>query len=254
MMPANGIEGINIDRSAIRLTDTILGYDEQDLGETLQAIASEIGVRHIAHLRFATDNTCDASLSTAIATYSRGWQTQYFLRDYIYADPVVARGRNSLLPFDWKEVVSDDPAVCAFLADAAKHGVGRNGFSIPLRNGKGIRSLVSFTSDHSKAEWARYKQTNMVKLRRLSSLIDSAVDVKSKLPLPAVRLSKGEKQCLLWAAKGKTIQEIAKLLNFGFGSVNARLDSARNKLHCMNLSHAIAVAIATGVIPAKAVQ
>ncbi|HKN31226.1 MAG TPA: LuxR family transcriptional regulator [Roseiarcus sp.] len=251
-MPESGIEGINIDRSAIRLTDTILGYGEQDLSETLKAIASEIGVRHIAHLRFAAHNSGDASLSTAIATYSRGWQTQYFLRDYVYADPVVARGRSALIPFDWEAVASDDPTVLAFLAEAAKHGVGRNGFSIPVRNGQGVRSLVSFTSDHSKTEWARYKRTNMAKLQRLSSLIDSAADVKSKLPLPSVTLSKGEQQCLVWAAKGKTYQEIAQIMNLGFGSVNALLDTARNKLHCMNLSHAIAVAIATGVIPPTA--
>jgi LuxR family transcriptional regulator, quorum-sensing system regulator CinR len=252
-MPESGIEGINIDRSAIRLTDTILGYGEQDLGEALKAIASEIGVRHIAHLRFAADSSCDASLSTAIATYSRGWQTKYFLRDYVYADPVVARGRGALLPFDWEAVTSDDPTVLAFLADAAKHGVGRNGFSIPVRSGKGVRSLVSFTSDHSKTEWARYKRANMVKLQRLSSLIDSAADVKWK-PLSSVTLSKGEAQCLVWAAKGKTYQEIAEIMNLGFGSVNARLDTVRNKLHCMNLTHAIAVAIATGVIPATALR
>ena len=127
----------NIDRAAIRLTDTILGYDEQDLGETLKAIASEIGVRHIACLRFALDKGCEASLTTAIATHSRGWQTQYFLKDYVHTDPVVAHGRNALLPFDWEKLASDDPTVLAFFADAAKHGVGRNGLSIPVRNRRG---------------------------------------------------------------------------------------------------------------------
>jgi LuxR family transcriptional regulator, quorum-sensing system regulator CinR len=253
MMPDSGIGGINFDRAAVRLTDTILGHGGQDLGETLKAIASEIGVRHIAHLRFAAGNSCDASLSTAIATYSRGWQTQYFLRDYVYADPVVARGRSAVLPFDWEAVATDDATVLAFLADAAKHGVGRNGFSIPIRSGRGVRSLVSFTSDHSKTEWASYKQTNMVKLQRLSSLIDSAVDVKWSA-LPSVTLSKGERECLVWAAKGKTYQEIAEIMNLGFGGVSSYLDTARNKLHCMNLSHAIAVAIATGVIPATALR
>jgi Autoinducer binding domain len=124
-MPESRImEGANIDRSAIRLTDTILCYDEQDLSATLKAIASEIGVRHIVHLRLAPDKRCEASLPTAIATYSKGWQTHYFLRGYEYTDPVVAHGRNALLPFDWETLASDDD-VLAFFADAAKHGVGR---------------------------------------------------------------------------------------------------------------------------------
>lgn len=133
-MPECGAEGINFDRSATRLTDAIFGFSGQDLREILKAIASEIGVSHIAHLRYAPDKSCAASLSTAIVTYSRGWQTHYFLRDYVHADPVVARGRTAVLPFDWETLASDDPAVLGFLADAAKHGVGRNGFSIPVRS------------------------------------------------------------------------------------------------------------------------
>jgi len=250
-MPEQGKDGVNIDRSAMRLTDSILGYREQGLRKTLKAIASEIAVRHIAHVRFCSDEGRQASLATAIATYSRGWRTRYFLEDYVHVDPVIARGRNALLPFDWDTLASDDPIVQAFFADAAKNCVGRNGLSIPVRNRKGDRSLVSFTSDHSKMEWDRYKRTNMVKLQRLSALIDSAADVDAKPPSP-VTLSEGEEQCLVWAAKGKTDREIAEVMNLGFGSVKARLDTARNKLHCMNLSHAIAVAIATGAIPAKA--
>ncbi len=244
----------NIDRAAIRLTDTILGYDERDLSETLNAIASEIGVKHIAYLRFAADKGFEATLTTAIATYSRGWQTHYFLKDYVHIDPVVAHGRNAVLPFDWEKLASGDPAVLAFFADAAKHGVGRNGLSIPVRNRRDARSLVSFTSDHNKTEWARYKRENMTTLQKLSFLIDSAADANSKLPLPAVALSRHEKQCLIWAARGKTAEEIADVLDLAFNSVTAHLDTARHKLHCMNLTHAIAVAVATGVIPAEALQ
>jgi LuxR family transcriptional regulator, quorum-sensing system regulator RaiR len=250
-MPERAVGGVNIDRSAMRLTDTILGYGEHNLRKTLEAIASEIALRHIAHVRFASDEGRQASLATAIATYSQGWQTRYFLQGYVHVDPVIVRGQNAVLPFDWDSLASDDSAVLAFFADAAKHGVGRNGVSIPVRNRKGDRSLVSFTSDHSKTEWDHYKRANMVDLQKLSALIDSAADVDLNPPSP-VTLSKGEEQCLVWAAKGKTSREIAEVMNLGFGSVNARLDTARSKLHCMTLSHAIAVAVATGVIPAKA--
>jgi DNA-binding CsgD family transcriptional regulator len=247
-------EPANIDRSAVRLTDTILGYCEQELGETLIAIALEIGIKHIAYLRFAPDKSRYPSLPTAIATYSRGWQTQYFLRGYEHIDPVVAHGRGALLPFDWKALASDDPAVIAFFADAAKHGVGRNGLSIPVRNRSGVASLVSFTSDHSGTEWARFTRANIAKLQNLSSLIDLAADAQSKLPLPSVTLCRREEECLIWAARGKTAKEIADVMNLGFVLVKAHLDTARHKLHCMNLKQAVAVAVATGVIPANSLQ
>ena len=246
--------GISIDAAAIRLTDTILGYNEEDLAETLKAIAFAIGVAHISYVRFAPDKSSDTTMLTAAMTYSREWQLRYFFKQYDKVDPVIAHGRHAVLPFDWETLISDDPEVMDFFADAAHFNVGRNGISIPVRNRKGVFSLVSFTSDVSRSEWEAYKIDNIVKLQLLSVLIDSAANINSKLPSAPVHLSRREEQCLIWAARGKTYQEIADILNLTFGSVKTHLDSARHKLHCMNLTHAAAVAVATGVIPAKALQ
>ena len=132
--------------------------------------------------------------------------------------------------------------------------MGCNGLSIPVRNRTGVFSLVSFTSDHSRLEWEQYKKENMGKLQLLAVLINSAANINFKLPLPSVKLSRREEQCLIWAARGKTYQEVGEILNLTFGSVKTHLDSARRKLNCANLVHAASVAVATGVIPAKALQ
>ena len=169
-------------------------------------------------------------------------------------DPVIAYGREVDQPFDWSNLPVDDPATKAFFADALNHSVGRNGLSIPLRNRRGVVALVSFTSDLPKDEWEAYKAANLTKLKLLSVLIDSASNINFKLPAFPVHLSNREEQCLLWAARGKTYQEIAEILGLAFGSVKTHLDAARHKLHCMNLTHAAAVAFATGVIPAQALK
>ena len=254
-MPEDAVlEAIHIDGSAIRLTDAVLGYNEADLSEILKAIAYEIGVAHISYIRFASDKSADTSILTAAVTYAREWQLRYFLKQYVNNDPVIAFGREAALPFDWRILGQDNPAALAFLADAASHGVGRNGLSIPVRNRRGIYSVVSFTSDHTELEWEKYKSANMAKLQLLAVLIDSAANINFKLPAPPVKLSRREEQCLIWAARGKTYQEIAEILALTFGSVKTHLDSAKHKLNCMNLTHAAAVAVASGVIPAKAIQ
>jgi DNA-binding CsgD family transcriptional regulator len=245
---------ITIDSAAIRLTDTILGYNEQDLEETLKAIAADIGVYHIAYLRFSPDKSSDTSLLTGVVTYSIRWQTRYFEKQYVLIDPVIAYGSKSVLPFDWDELASEDPSVQTFFVDAASHDVGRNGISIPVRNRRGAYSLVSFTSNHTKQEWLEYKKNNMIKLQLMSVLIDSAASINLKLNSAPVKLSKREEQCLIWAARGKTYQDISEILNISFGSVKSYLDTARHKLNCINLTHAVAVAVATGVIPAKALR
>jgi DNA-binding CsgD family transcriptional regulator len=245
---------ITIESAAIRLTDTILGYNEQDLEETLRAIATDIGVCHISYLRLSPDKSADASLLTAAVTYSVRWQHRYFEKQYVLIDPVVAYGSKAVLPFDWDELVSDDPSVKAFFMDALSYDVGRNGISIPVRNRRGAFAVVSFTSNHTKQEWHEYKKSNMVKLQLISVLIDSAASINLKLNIPPVKLSKREEQCLIWAARGKTYRDICEILNISFGSVKSYLDTARHKLNCINLTHAVAVAIATGVIPAKALK
>jgi DNA-binding CsgD family transcriptional regulator len=245
---------ITIESAAIRLTDTILGYNEQDLEETLKAIAADVGVSHIAYVRFAPDKSSDASLLAAMVTYSVPWQHRYFEKQYVLIDPVIANGSKAVLPFDWEELASDDPVVQAFFMDALSYGVGRNGLSIPVRNRRGAYAVVSFSSNHPREEWQEFKKNNMIKLQLISVLIDSAASVNLKLSSPPVKLSKREEQCLIWAARGKTYQDISDILNISFGSVKSYLDTARHKLNCINLTHAVAVAIASGVIPTKALR
>ena len=245
---------VSVESATSQLIDTILGDDDRDLAETLRTIASEIGVSHIAYLRLSPDKSPDICLLIAVVTYSRLWQHRYFVKKYMTNDPVIFYGRDADQPFDWANLPVDEPATKAFFADALNHSVGRNGLSIPLRNRRGVFALVSFTSDLSKDEWEDYKAANMKSLKLLSILIDSAANINFKLPAFPVHLSNREEQCLLWAARGKTYQEIAEILGLAFGSVKTHLDAARHKLHCMNLTHAAAVAFATGVIPAQALK
>ena len=243
---------INIDSATARLTETILGNDDSDLTETLRWIASDICLSHISYVRLSPDKSTDSNMLAAVATYSGLWQQRYFLKKYVTHDPVISYGREADQPFDWADLPLDDPATKAFFADALGHGVGRNGLSIPLRGPRGVFALVSFTNNLSKDEWEAYKAANMNSLKVLSVLIDAASRINFKLRASPVHLSKREEQCLLWAPRGKTYQEIAMILGLAFSTVKVYLDTARHKLQCMNLTHAAAVAFATGVFPSQA--
>ena len=65
---------------------------------------------------------------------------------------------------------------------------------------------------------------------------------------PLCRLSPRQRECLLWAARGKTYTEIGLILGIAFGTVKSNLDCARFKLHCSTLAHATAVAVAHGIL------
>ena len=114
--------------------------------------------------------------------------------------------------------------------------------------------MVSFTSDALRPAWETFKKQNMAGLQRLAALIDSATLVDSKLPGPQVQLSRREEECLVWTGRGKTHQEIGDILGLSPTSVRTHLDTARHKLRCINLTQAVGVAVATGVIPAVALR
>jgi len=244
----------SIGAATARLTDTILGNDQHELAETLQAIASQIGLNHIAYLRLSPDRSADACSLVSVVTYSSLWQQRYFMKKNLINDPVVSYGRNTDQPFDWANLPLDDPATKAFLTDALNHNLGRNGLSVPLHGRQGVFSMVSFNSDLPKDEWEAYKTANIKNLRLLAVLIDSASHINFKAPASPTHLSNREEECLLWAARGKTYQEIAMILGLAFGTVKTHLDTARYKLQCMNVTHAAAVAFATGVFPARALD
>ena len=88
----------------------------------------------------------------------------------------------------------------------------------------------------------------------MSVLVDMAASMNQKLEIQRTLLSQREEQCLVWAARGKTYEDISEILGISYASVKRYLDTARHKLNCINLTHAVAVAIATGVIPALAVR
>ena len=64
---------------------------------------------------------------------------------------------------------------------------------------------------------------------------------------PPLPLSPRERECLLWAARGKTFAEIAAILGLAFGTVKAHLDVARYKLGSASLAQATAAAMARGI-------
>ncbi len=66
-----------------------------------------------------------------------------------------------------------------------------------------------------------------------------------------IELSLRECECLLWAAQGKTAAEIAMILSISESTVRFHFKNSSAKLDTVNTTHAVALAIAHGLIPAN---
>lgn len=171
-------------------------------------------------------------------TYPDPWVARYLLKGYVRVDPITREGFARSLPFDWGEVETsslDEP----FLIDAAKHGVGSQGYSIPITDKAKRRALLSVNSALPELGWrkltARFLDEWVV-LGQLVHRIAVAELYGERDPVPA--LSRREIECLHWTALGKDHKDIAVILSLSEHTVRDYTKSARLKLGCATLSAA----------------
>ncbi len=175
-------------------------------------------------------------------TYVDAWVARYLLRGYVKVDPIVREGLIRHMPFDWREVEVPQ-AAHDFLLDAQEHGVGANGYSIPIVDKK-RRALFSLNSRKSASEWSKLVQTYGHEWLDLAFLIHrKAVFELHGEHDPIPQLGPREKECLYWSALGKTNDEIAEILGLSMHTTQRYLMSARHKLGAASTTSATAIAI-----------
>ena len=62
------------------------------------------------------------------------------------------------------------------------------------------------------------------------------------------KLAPREHACLRWAARGKTYADIVLIEELSHASVKTYLDTARYKLNAVNLTQAVGIAVALGIL------
>ncbi|MBB3965853.1 helix-turn-helix transcriptional regulator [Rhizobium metallidurans] len=175
-------------------------------------------------------------------TYRDAWVARYLLRGYVKVDPIVREGLIRQMPFDWREVEVPQ-AAHDFLLDAQEHGVGANGYSIPIVDKK-RRALFSLNSRKPANDWSNLVQTYSHEWLDLGFLIHrKAVFELHGEHDPIPQLAPREKECLYWSALGKTNDEIAEILGLSMHTTQRYLMSARHKLGGASTTSATALAI-----------
>ena len=181
-------------------------------------------------------------------TYPSEWVSRYTLKGYVNVDPAVAAGFQRALPFDWTEIEATDEAR-ELMVESTKFGLGGCGYSIPVIDKSGRRSLFSVNCGRTSEEWAAFTGEHKQDWAELAHLLHK----KAIFELygerdPAPQLGPRELECLRWTTQGKDYKDIAMILQISDHTARGYLKSARHKLDCANLSQAVAKAIKLGMI------
>ena len=210
----------------------------------LKSFVAEYGLTNAAYLGINIPGLTEQKHYIAV-TYSDEWVHHYCGNNYFEVDPVLPAAMRSLMPLDWAQIQVADRRVLQFFGEAQDFGVGRHGLSFPIRGRYGETALFSITQDCTNREWAALRKHHMRDFQTLAFCFHELVlRAESRFIKPMI-LSRRERECLYWAARGKTFGEIATILDLSERTVKFYLDIARHKLQATNITEAVAKAVAT---------
>lgn len=182
-------------------------------------------------------------------TYSNAWQSHYFAQDYVSVDPVLRTSLLGILPVDWRYLDRRDRRVRRMFGESTEFGLGNQGLSFPIRGLGRETALFSINAHMSDAEWNRYVRHYMRDFQLIAHYLHNQVVERLDGHSAAVPvLSPREIECLRWTANGKTKWEIGEILAISERAAKFHLDQARHKLNCINVTNAVAKAVAMGLI------
>lgn len=175
-------------------------------------------------------------------TYPSEWTDTYLRENYFEVDPVIAISRTGFLPVDWYVLRGQSLTGKAFLRDARAFGVGKHGLTVPVRGASGERSLFSVTSDTSRSNWRRLRDSSICELQILSHYLHDKAMFVSGLRAAGEHhiLSRRERECLQLVGRGELPKRIAATLQISEGTVRLYLRLARRKLGARTLYQAVA--------------
>lgn len=171
-------------------------------------------------------------------TYPADWVSRYLLRRYIETDPILREGMQRVLPFEWSEVKLRPDAV-EMMADFAAHGFDVNGYTVPIVDKAGRRSLFSINAKSHQSNWRETLNSIKPVINEIAYLVHKLAinELFGDQALP--NLAPRELEVLTWAARGKDYVEISIILGISQNTVRSYTQSARLKLDCSNIAAAV---------------
>jgi LuxR family quorum sensing-dependent transcriptional regulator len=178
------------------------------------------------------------------------WIDRYAHRGYVHLDPVIARIRQTTMPFAWSEapVDRDDPAAAQVMNEATEFGLV-NGLAVPIYTHHGFQAIVTFGARRMSLDSDARTGLHLIAIYAHSQARDWMIRDSCDSASPPPRLSQREIDCLRWAASGKSAWDIAVILGLSQRTIESYLANAALKLGAVNRVQSVAEAIRRKIIP-----
>jgi DNA-binding CsgD family transcriptional regulator len=178
------------------------------------------------------------------------WHAHYVQQAYYQVDPRVHHCARSTTPMLWNSAEQyEHPRANEMMRETRDFGL-RAGIYAPVHSMDGRFSVICVGLRDVPMDEATDLVRHTAPL--LPALAAHAHEALLRLlpggPQPEIVLTRRERECLQWAAAGKTSWEIGLVLHIAERTVNFHLNNAMAKLGCHSRQHAIVTALMQGLI------
>ena len=215
--------------------------DDRDFERIAARAAARLGFRWFAYLKIVD------GAPKLISSYPKSWTSRYFDLHYERLDPVIQRARLDHDLFGWTSSAAMPQGTKEqrrFFEEAASFGI-QGGVTIPIHGGfGGIAAFTLATDDRSLCpERLITSSRDVLHLIGLYFHAHLAARQSRQTPLADPVLSPRERQCIAWAARGKTASDTAVLMGISPRTVAFHLENARHKLDATSIAQCVAEAL-----------
>jgi LuxR family quorum sensing-dependent transcriptional regulator len=239
----------DISRDAFALIDgieSLTGGD--DIADAVFTFAARVGAEALVISSMPKPH----ELLEDVVMMTRGkldWFQLYNREEFVRIDPLIYRLRRSRMPCMWSEVDYDpirEPRGHEVMNRRREFGLNE-GFIVPICGPSGLRGFVSLGGVHVTLTSRTKKALHLVAIYAFTRIRS----LRRTRPGAIAQITPREREVLTWTALGKSAWEIGEILDITKRTVDEHIQTAFRKLHAVNKTQAVAIALRDRIISLK---
>ncbi len=183
-----------------------------------------------------------------LSNYPKKWQERYKQLGYEKLDPIWQHSLSRLTPLIWGPELFRSPIERAFYEERCGFGL-QSGVTFPVFSPSGAPGALSLGISRSNVPHA-FLLSVVQNGAAAAAYVHDAIHrlVAQGLAQSRPKLTKRERECLHWVAKGKTSWEISRILEISEHGVIHHLRNVMQKLNVTKRYHAVQIAHEYGLL------
>lgn len=178
---------------------------------------------------------------TSVLKLPDGWWDYYATQGLHLSDPVWRLAKRIKSPHTWNDLEQFTSNLERRMMQEAESSGLRSGMSVPIFDSMGIHSNISISSKDKGVE-AEICLEEISSVGYAYSVKAFQPDLERQLAVQTL-LTPRERECVQWAAAGKTYNEISEILSISHRTVVAHVSNAMDKYGAPNISSLCVMAL-----------